>query len=282
MDLVIRSDRLISLISLGWWFGLYSGGGDDCWRKAGKDAVKILQESEDLEENIDGQQKKEELYKMYWNHYTRVMSTIHAVGCVILSVIYIYLHYPNFLEFDFNRIDDSACKLMFITCAWMVSYLLIDLLFMITEKTEDNPGMWIIHHVLGIIGMFCFAYYGILGYKGIYYALTEVTTIFINISWFMIKSKSNEKGLGKIIFLILGGLAWLLWLIVRVGGIPILIWLVIRDFDLIVELSIFEIFMVFIANPIIYLLNVIWFFKLTLVVFGLKSIEQMDQKEKKE
>ena len=146
----------------------------------------------------------------------------------------------------------------------MFSYLIIDALFIITENTENDQIFMIIHHLIGATGLFCFYYYDALQYNFLYYQLTETTTIILNISWFFIKYEWNKSRLGNFIFMLLGALSWILWLIVRFIGIGVLAYFIYRDSEMIVKLGTIFIIMVYGANSVICILNIFWFYKLTM------------------
>lgn len=269
------------IIFLSFWFMIYKLVSVKCFDKSTAMALTEISKENNLRKNlrknhINMIEKRKELYKLYWNISTRILSTIHALGCVILSLNYTQLYYPDFFLFYFNQINKDAETHMFVMCAWIISYFFIDSVFMYSENTEDNYMMWIIHHTVGALGMFCFAYYKCIAYNAIYYAITEITTIFINISWLLIKTNSNQNCIGRFLLNVFGGISWVLWLIIRVLGIFYLMYLTYINYYLIIRQSPLAIFMVFTANTIMCIMNLIWFYKLTRVVFGMKSKEKIE------
>lgn len=222
--------------------------------------------------------RRRKLYMKLWNSYTRIMSTIHSSIIILICfyIIYLFKHDPyTLLDFNFPTMYPKEMLYIKYMNIVMLVYLVIDFLFLISEDTEKNIDSTITHHVAGALGMLGFINYNILAYNSLYCSLTEITTIFLNISWFMMKSDYNKSNFRLFIFIVNTFILWILWLVIRIGGGIMLFVCIFRDYKVISELGIIPIFMIFVVNSIVFSLNILWFYKLTI-----KIIEQFHLKQK--
>lgn len=216
-------------------------------------------------------------YAPAWNIFTRLVSNFHAFTVVYYSFYIIYNYYGFNPTFD-NRISflwkfasralDSPQGLYhfkMMSC-FMGTYLLVDGIFMLYEQTEKNMMSGVLHHTIGSIGMLGFCITGLLPYDGIFFALTEITTVPLNLVWIMMYLKPKDvswTGAGKFIFTGLSLLTWILFLFFRVYGSAWILKMIYDDLDLILTFPVVPRIICLVANIAISILNVFWFAKLT-------------------
>ncbi len=244
-------------ITVGWSV-IYMVGRDICRAIAYQ---IVMYDNKRSKNHKDKRRKK---YISIWNSFTRIMSTINALFVVSGAIYSIYVFGYSLSRYDFPKTNTQDMKFFYLSIIVMFGYLIIDAVFIITENTESNQIFMVIHHFIGATGLYGFYYYNILPYNLLYYQLTEVTSITLNISWFFIKFEWNKSKIGSIIFIIFGALSWILWLVVRLFGVGFLAYFIYRDSDIIMKLSKELIFMAYGANSIICILNIFWFYKLTM------------------
>jgi len=246
--------ELIIATSLGFWLFLYLLGRDECRNYV----------------NRRYPNNQEENYIKVWNTYTRAMSTLHSIIIISVSFYIIYLFKDNpyeLLNLEFPNKHPNEIIYIEYTNIFMLFYLLVDCLFLISEDTESNKISTLIHHLVGIAGMFCFINWNNMVYNSLYYSLTELTTIFLNMSWFMIKAKYNKGRFTLFLFGFNTIILWVMWLIIRLGGSILLFNQLYVDYFKILNLSPVPIFMIVVGNTTVSLLNIYWFFKLTYKIY---------------
>ena len=150
---------------------------------------------------------------------SRVISFIHALFVSTISIyilmtrIWVFLSNPLY-EFD------SLWSLMFIVTS---IYFSCDITLMLLMPSKGDTS-WIIHHIVGGIGMVSTWYSGRMWFLGLLFELTEISTIFLNIIWILLKFKQNHT----LIFKIAGIFLLLTFFIIRwIGGL--IMWYYIYD-----------------------------------------------------
>lgn len=209
-------------------------------------------------------------YILWWNAFTRFASTLHAILMVYYSIA-AYLQYGNgVFNFDYEVTNlRDATNIMSINII-MVGYLITDLIFLVMEQTEQNITTTVIHHAIGSASLYGFIAYKTLAFNSLYYNITEITTIPLNITWIMLHfelHKSVDYPILGMIFIMLGLVAWILYLIVRVCGGVILSYYLILNYDKVLALPPYCVVFAIFGNGIITVLNFIWFYKLTKMAF---------------
>jgi len=209
-------------------------------------------------------------YILWWNSFTRLVSTLHAVLVVYYAIV-AYLEYGNNVlnfEFEVTNSEDTA-NIVSINII-MIGYLITDLIFLVIERTESNIRETIIHHVIGIVSLYGFIVYKTFPFNSLYYNITEITTIPLNITWIMLHfelHKSIDYPVLGIIFTLLGLLAWILYLVVRVFGGVVLSYYLSLNYDRVLALPPYCLVFAVLGNGTITVLNFIWFYKLTKMAF---------------
>jgi hypothetical protein len=180
-----------------------------------------------------------------WNGFTRVVSTLNALQCV-------YMVGRNLLNrkmFDLYYLpDESSNNALFL----FSSYLFVDGIFLLPELTNFNFQLFLslLHHFIGSFGIYLIAYNEMGFFLGFYFAMTELSTPLLNLSW----------GFRKPIFLTI---FYILFTICRILTIPVLLFYLHINTTSIYTLPPLHSFMCFYGSYTLITLNLIWFIFLT-------------------
>jgi hypothetical protein len=146
----------------------------------------------------------------------------------------------------------------------MVGYLVVDGAFQI-PFTVYEPSL---HNLLGVVhhGVGAIALYRIAisnnGYAlGLYFAGTEISTPFLNISWFLLKTNRYP-----ILFKISGVLLYVIFFLSRIASIPLLLYYLTYNYSNILALGWFDASLGYVGACCIMTLNIVWFVQLTRIV----------------
>ena len=194
--------------------------------------------------------------KYLWELFTRGISICNSVNCIWLVYNYAIPNYKLFYDLNYGETPH------FINGLYLFSaYLLIDGLFYLPEFIY-TPSIQmlttILHHFVGGIGIYVIAYQN----RGIglaaYFALTEISTPLLHVSWVLYTKKINNK-FSKTIF----ALFYLVFGLARICTIPVLIHYLYINSDLISNESSFHYWMVYIGSGTLICLNLLWYTLLT-------------------
>lgn len=195
--------------------------------------------------------------------FSRIISAIHACIVVIIPIITVM----NYTTTEMVRSDFETSWRYVITANHyiMVSYLIVDFFF---AWSFGITVMEIFHHIIGGLGMYGFIYYDIYHWLGLYFSLTEISTPFLNICWFYLhlRYKHIKQDVGYV-FYFSTAILYILFMAVRIFPIPLITILVFEDLDNIRNYPLGCIFMIFFGTGTLFILNIIWMYKLTESIF---------------
>lgn len=133
-------------------------------------------------------------FKKYsWNLFTRLMSTFNSIVCLSL-VVYTCCNFTHlssiYSDINSDIHDDLSINLLFS----FSSYLFVDGLFIFStfdfhKSLSDFKYLFLnllilAHHFIGSLGIGLIAYTEKTLFLGIYFACTEFSTFFLNLSWY--------------------------------------------------------------------------------------------------
>lgn len=183
-----------------------------------------------------------------WDSFTRIISTINALQCVYMVSIEM-LNDKELFIFEYQAAPYSINSLFLFS-----GYLCVDGIFQLPDLyTDFSFGLIlsIIHHVVGGFGIYLIADARLGFYLGFYFAMTEMSTFFLNISWFY------RNYLSFCCF-------YFLFIFSRIATIPLLLTYLHKNTIPIYQLSSLESFMCFYASYALIALNCIWGIFLTM------------------
>ena len=198
--------------------------------------------------------------KRKWNIFTRVISTMNALQCITMVCREIYnldmSKNPSINSIYFFPEQESINSL-FMFC----SYLFVDGIFQFPELyTNFSFGLIlsILHHLVGGYGIYLIAKTKMGFFLGFYFAMTELSTPFLNLSWGFRKNY---------IFYIF----YILFFQCRILTIPLVINYL--NSNAFVVLGVYPIhrFMFYYGTYALISLNLVWFIFLTLKFKSLKK-----------
>ena len=186
-----------------------------------------------------------------WDSFTRIISTINALQCIYMvcnEILNKNLNNKDLFLFDYQPYPNSINSLFIFS-----AYLCVDGIFQLPDLyTNFSFGLVlsIVHHVVGGLGIYLIADARLGFFLGFYFAMTEISTPFLNISWVY------RNNLTFYIF-------YFLFLFGRISSIPFLLIYLEQNVDPIYQLSSLESFMCFYASFALIALNCIWGLLLT-------------------
>ncbi len=188
-----------------------------------------------------------------WDSFTRVISTLNSIQCVYM--VYCETFYSKSIGMYniYYIADESSLRTLF----WFSSYLFIDGIFQLPDKMSFSLILSILHHFVGSIGIYIIANTKMGFFLGYYFAMTEISTIFLNLSWVL---------RNKIIFYIF----YIFFVLSRIITIPFLLDFINYNSSEILKLIPFYYNMVYYGSYTLLTLNFIWFIFLTKKLFTLK------------
>ncbi len=195
--------------------------------------------------------------KYSWELFTRGISIHNSINCIWLIYHYIIPNYKSYYDLNYIGDPDLINGLYMFT-----AYLLVDGLFYLPQFMY-NPSVQILttilHHFVGGIGMYLIANQGRgLGLAS-YFALTEISTPLLHISWVLYTNKITNI-FTKTIF----GLFYLVFGLVRICTIPILLHYIYTNKVLIASETLINYCMVYGGSGTLICLNLWWYKQLTL------------------
>lgn len=117
-----------------------------------------------------------------WNNY--FVSMIFSIIISYQSILHTYFNNSN----NINQYNNKQGHIL----AYAISYFIYDLIY---NNVLDKPDKKIfnIHHTIAIIGISATLYYKICCNYIIWFLIVEASTPFLNIRWFLLKSKFNNN-----------------------------------------------------------------------------------------
>lgn len=169
---------------------------------------------------------------MSWskNWMSRALSFLHAVcvSCYSISILFIV---PRDLLWQVETSAELRQRAPFFDTmfAMSVMYLGFDAVMMLLSPSEGD-GTWLIHHIIGGIGIQLIWKTELVWPIGLYFLLTELSTPFLNICWYLIKinRRSTLRFLLSSMMLLITffGVRWaggvLLWYYIYINSVAIL------------------------------------------------------------
>ena len=196
---------------------------------------------------------------------SKVISLIHS-SCVSVFAIMILLS----LDFDIlinpGPMEDLTLSTheTGIILIWdmmfkmTIYYLACDFLMMLIFPSKTD-GPWILHHLVGGLGIYLFSTSKIMWLLGLYFELTELSSVFLNLTWILYKLKLVKTLEFKIFAIML----LLSYFIIRIIGGLAAWWYIYHHYDwLTSNASLFIQIYCFGGTGIIFCMNVMWFYKL--------------------
>lgn len=189
-------------------------------------------------------------FKYYWGLYTRVISTISALY-TISGVYYAYKYEDHWLTFF--AVNNNTSRYII---SWMPLYLFVDGIFEIPILfiyPNIHNLLVVLHHFIGGMGMYYLLNENKGYYIAIFFAGTELSTPFLNLSWLMLQFKINNI-LSTGIFLIF----FTTFLIARIIPIPFLAYYLYYNIAYIIDMNAYYQIMIFGGSLFITCLNLKW------------------------
>ena len=189
--------------------------------------------------------------RKYWDSFTRIISTLNSLQCFYMVYYEIFLASPNSTGMiDLNYLGSEYSLNVLFEFSY---YLFVDGLFQIPdlrEKFSLSIILSMMHHFVGGLGIYMIADSKMGFFLGCYFAMTEISTPFLNLSWFI-----REKILFRIFYIF--------FFLSRIVTIPFLLEYLELNREKIMALSGSQIFMSFYGSHALISLNLIWFVFMT-------------------
>lgn len=208
-------------------------------------------------------------YSSHW--ISRTLSFIHA--CIVGGLaVYLLATLPKETLWNPGIIDSYAWGAMFcITCC----YLLFDCIMMVCMPSQGDL-LWIVHHIVGGFGIFFIWWYNNVWLLGLFFELTELSTIFLNITWAYVHYKWKKT----IIFHVCAFMLMITYFVIRwIGGV-FMFYYIYDHHEYVWSLPLFRSVYVYFGTITIFILNIIWGIKL-LVRVSQQIKELTSEPEKK-
>ena len=170
-------------------------------------------------------------FKYIWNFCTHGLATMHAISIVIMASNLISKYgLQEIWNYNFHINHPEAVNKFSQMNAFMMSYLITDVLYHIFELIFDNDSekklsrlLTIIHHSTGAVSMYFFIITRQVHFNSLYFSMTEISTIPLHATWAILTLGLKDDPEFKSIFLVLGAITWILFLSVRIIG-SIFLW----------------------------------------------------------
>ena len=191
--------------------------------------------------------------RRYWDCFTRIVSTLNAFQCMYMIYCETIAPKATGLSDLYYVATSSSLNSLYM----FSSYLIVDGLFQLPDLSEFSFSLVlsILHHFVGGLGIYLIAQNQIGFFLGYYFAFTEISTPFLNLSWFF---------RGKFLFLIF----YLFFFFSRIVTFPFLLEYLSHNTSEIMALQPLQIFMGFYGSYTLILLNLTWFIVLTKKIIG--------------
>ena len=120
------------------------------------------------------------LNKKNWDKFTRLISTINAIQCTVMVYYETFYTETNGLNNIYYIAEQKSLNSLY----FFASYLFVDGCFQLSDKMDLNLFLSLLHHFVGGLGIYIIAHTKMGFFLGYYFAMTEFSTIFLNLSWF--------------------------------------------------------------------------------------------------
>ena len=176
-----------------------------------------------------------------WDSFTRAVSLCNALQCIYM-VIRTATNTSDLFNFEYQPNPYSTNSLFIFS-----AYLCVDGIFQLPDLLNFSFGsiLSIIHHMVGGFGIYLIANERLGFFLGFYFAMTEISTPFLNLSWFYRTDLTF-------------GIFYFLFIFSRIASIPLLLYYLNQNAIHIYQLSSLKSFMCFYASYALIALNCIW------------------------
>lgn len=193
-----------------------------------------------------------------WDTFTRIISTFNALQCtyMVFTVVKNELLRSDIFSITYSPTDYYINSLFI-----FAGYLFVDGLFCLPDLyTEFSFGLIlsIAHHVVGGYGIYLIADTNLGFFLGFYFAMTEISTPLLNLSWYYRKD-------------IFFNLFYVFFFMYRIVTIPILLKYLSENASEINKLDPLRVFMSFYASYTLIFLNIIWFLFITQKILAIRK-----------
>ncbi|CAF0936214.1 unnamed protein product [Brachionus calyciflorus] len=117
----------------------------------------------------------------------KLVSCIHSVT-ITIRALYVLFTDPNLQENKLIYNSETLCRTYQIT----LGFFIFDTLIMFIYKNEMFDWKFLIHHVASILGSGVTMSYGTFAYFALIRSLSEASTVFIQIRWFLLTLKLEK------------------------------------------------------------------------------------------
>lgn len=185
-----------------------------------------------------------------WDIFTRIVSTINSIQC-IMSVFH-SLSDSKYYDLNYTGTLDFQNSLL-----WFSTYLFIDGVFIVfhSKRITTSDVTSVLHHFVGSYGIYLIASQRQGLGLGIYFALTEISTPLLNLSWVYYTNGIKNK----LVFLSF----YIVFTSSRIITIPLLLNYINYNIDKINTLETVNYGMVYGGSYTLICLNLLWFVMLT-------------------
>lgn len=187
-----------------------------------------------------------------WNIFTRLISTINSIQCIYMIIYTMYDNSYNILPLDhlYYFPKDYQIHSLF----YFSSYLFVDGIFcLFNESFNFSTLLSLLHHFVGAYGIYLIAENRLGFFLGFYFAMTEFSTFFLNISWYIRR---------KYLFY----LFYISFITCRILTIPILLRYITNNDFYLMFLPDHHKDMVIYGSYVLIFLNVTWYIIMTLKI----------------
>ena len=190
-----------------------------------------------------------------WDTFTRFISSCNALQCSIM----VYRVIRNNLDLSslYFKPEEYYTNSLF----WFAAYLFVDGLFQLPDLYSYfsfSLLLSILHHVVGGFGIYLIAEARMGFFLGFYFAMTEVSTPLLNLSWYY-----RYKFLFTSFYMV--------FFLCRIVTIPFLLNYLYQNAEYITTLGTLRSSMCFYASYTLIVLNLIWFIFLTKKVLSFEN-----------
>lgn len=209
---------------------------------------------------------KKFLDEFQWKTFTRIMSTFNALHCISFAIFnfpYYFINFSDMNDFFFVKHD---LKNLYDFSAYLLVDGIFTLAFFIYKKGPMSEILSLFHHFIGSLGIFLIASNNQGFFLGWYFAMTELSTPFLNLSWYW-----RDNGSLFLCF-------YSLFIICRIFTIPFLLNYLLNNSHKISTIKTLNYLMAYYATYLLIFLNTVWAFALTLKILnGSKKSEKSEK-----
>ena len=208
--------------------------------------------------------------KRRWNILTKIISTANSLMCIYLVYNVLLKSHGNLTElFDFNfsgtsydqNYETETGMLLYFS-----SYLFIDGIFSVFVDGLKTDRMSLMHHFVGGYGIYTIATLKKGLGLGFYFAFTEISTPFLNISWYFYTNEMKGT-IVNLVFLMF----YLTFFFSRILTIPLLIGYIVKNYYAVLDLPWLICINFYVDTCLLIFLNVTWYIKITLKLLSLNK-----------